>query len=219
MRILFISIFLFLGLFACKESKETETVDRGYGYLPTNKGHVVEYEIISVNRFGSTFDTTKFFQKEVIGTNMVIGDEYITDFLTYKKDNLQDDYVLDSLKSLSVRADYGIRYDNNVRFVLLQFPVYHSQEFDVNLFNTSSEYKLKQKNSGYKQVNGLSFSGVVDTYLDSESNLIETIEEVNSYVDGVGLISRDLINITHQPNSDTIGSYYSKRIIATYQEN
>ena len=201
-------------LFSCKKGENAIVDNRGYEYAPVNEGLVREYLVTSTDRFGSTKVTSTYYLKEVIGKSFDSGDQSLTELWRYKKSNVTDSYVFDSLWSFSVRDDYVVLSENFKKRIEFAFPVYNDLIFDENTFNSSSGFNLFQRSGYAKIVNGVPFTDCVITYRNDLSNLIETVNQEHYFAKNIGLVYSSRTNLSHQPDADTIGSYYVKELIS-----
>lgn len=218
MRILFY-ILLCLIFTSCKKDEQDEESSRGAEYAPTTEGLVREFEIIEVNRIGSLRDTNSYFLKERVGKSFVNGDEMLTELWRYKKNKAEESYDFDSLWNFSVTFSETIVTENFVRKMLLKFPTYLEQRFDENAFNINPEFNLDQEVGETISLELGTFSNCVKTSNNEFSNLIETNEVESYYAENIGLIYFLENSLSHQPGEDTTGTYFTKKLIATYFED
>lgn len=220
----FIFIFLVVTISSCKKQDEKVTFNLGYTYFPTNVGHYIIYNVDSINKdcFTGILTEGHYQIKEVIES--VFYDNANRPTLRierYRKDTVNyPEWTIYNVWTANLTATAAERYENNVRYVKLTFPVKTGKRWNGNVMNTErqEDYEYLETNEPLL-INNLSFDSVA-TVLQADElySLAEPKFKLEKYAVGVGLIYRKKYVIYLKDNAlpgvpDTCGYIdYTERI-------
>lgn len=212
MRILAgIPIFLIavLYLFSC-DTRETEPTDivLEMEYFPLRKGVYQVYQVkeISYNLISGN-QTKNYFLKEIVADSFFNGANNYTFIINrYKKDNLQENWKIDSAWSSRIQGNQIIKVENNVPYVKLVFPVSSGKTWNGNAYNIKGEEIYKMDSVGKpKTINNLPFDNTLVQYQKKDSSSISQDYRVEVYAKGVGMIhKKSIITTNHQENGSLV---------------
>jgi hypothetical protein len=234
----FLKIFLvlsFIGIYSysCKKDAASTSVDLGYNYLPDEVGRYIIYEVDSIS-YDDVLPRppiiTRYLLKEVIASTFVdnTGKPALKIERYYKMYN--DSVSYDSIAWTGPRVwsanksstDFQ-KFEENVRFIRLVFPVKEGKQWNGNSFNTlgEKEYEIISVDEE-ETINSIGFDSVVTIKQFEQINIIESRFETEKYARNVGLIykQRDSLYL-HQhdandspPFDDSTGFTFRQKIVS-----
>jgi hypothetical protein len=223
-----IVILLFLlGVFAysCKKDPAAETpIDLGYNYLPDDVGRFIIYEVdsISYDDVSGPPDTIRYLLKELIAAAFTdnTGKPALKLERYYKM--YSDSIPYDSLSWIGPRiwsankssSDFQ-KFEENVRYIRLIFPVKEGKQWNGNSYNTlgEKEYEIISVDES-ANINSSSFDSVVTVKQFEQINFIENRYEEEKYARNVGLIYKQRDSLYHGGGPDTTGYTFRQKIVS-----
>jgi hypothetical protein len=196
---------------SCKKDTDLPPEDLGYSFFPYIPGDYRIYDVDSTfydDFLDSTFNTT-FQLKEIY-------DSYFTDSQGRKCIRIErwvkmadttNWYLRDVWYSClnNFRAE---KFEENVRFVKLAFPIRTSTEWDGNAFNDMDAQILEYENiDGFYSIGTLSFDSTVTIVLKSPiNNLINEKDETEIYARHIGMIYKKFRDVGKEFVTGTVVS-------------
>lgn len=209
---------LLIAMASCETDTE-EVFDPGYLYFPMNQGTYVDYHVDSiiwdtpVNRL----DSFQYYIRERIDSTWREDSGRLSARVErLYKQNLDDDWVIKDIWEQNRDEMKAEKVEENVRYVKLGFPVAEGETWDGHAANTLEERMYSYADIAQALVvNDSTYENTVRVMQIDESNLVERIfgEEVYAY--GVGMISKDRVELQIDFNTaeiDTGLEYYMRAI-------
>lgn len=194
-----------------------EEESRGLGYFPIEGVTNKEYRVIEERYNGSSIDTTIFYLKEEFEGKALIGDEYQQIIKRYKKVNINDSWVLDSLWKNARTSTHAFSIENNIRFVKLSFPLKVNGEWDKNDYNTFEEKVILLDDKDVsRDLNGVQYPKTVKVMFDDFTSLVNRDIQFEIYAEDIGLLRVYSEHLNHQPGKDTVGTRV-EQILLSYE--
>ncbi len=208
---------LLLLLLSCKKESTKETVDFGYNYQPKNLGHWVSYAVDSITYNDitdpSTITEVNYFIREELDTSFLdaSGKENIR-VVQYKKYNESDPWFVHHVGSFKISNDDFQRYNYDLRFLNLIFPVRESREWQGNIFlDIDNEPTLEYfDDTRYdwtyhytevdvsKTIGGFPLDSCLTVVQIDDENLFEKKYGEEVYARNIGLVSKELVVLNTQ---------------------
>lgn len=189
-----------LFMVSCKKDKPVPPTNFGYNYFPDNVGHYVIYNVdsIVVNQLmPQPIDTFKYQVKEVIDSIFTDGSGRPTQrILRYKRADSTQPWVIQKVWSGNLTTTTAERFEDNIRYVRLIFPVSVNATWNGNAFNTLGEMDYQYTAIDVpSSVNNVNFDSTLTVLQDSNINLIQHQFYLEKYARNVGVIYKDLIDL------------------------
>lgn len=208
-----LSVVGILALFySCKEDKITLPVP-SYNYFPTDYGRFVVYNADSIvhrtddNNNDDSISYYHYQLKDVIDSTFPdLEGKKRQVILRYYKDSITD-WTLRNVWSQLLSSSTAYRYEDNIAYHKLAFPISSSIKWNGNDMNTDVEelYSYQSIHSS-SQVSSMSFDSVTTTLqFDSTINVLQIDETlfigrtygVEIYAENVGLIYKERDELTY----------------------
>ncbi len=208
-------VFSLLFVVSCKDEStfEDPVIDQTQEYFPLEIGKQITYRVDSI-----IYDPINETQVEV-DTSIVYVREIVTDTFTNEVGDLI--YTIERYKSFDSNFNWEIsdvwaasksqtraeRYEENLRFVKMVFPVKAGDIWDGNTFiDETNLYPVAGENMEIfkswfyevmttdepETIGGFSFDEVTTIQQANEENLIERRYSLEKYAKGVGLVYREM---------------------------
>lgn len=192
----FVLLLLCLFILSCSKNNTTETPYLGYSYFPSNVGHYIIYEVDSTKKDGFTGVVThnRYLIKEVVESIFTDNQGRPTLRIErYRKDSLfYPDWTIYNVWTANLTATTAERFENNIRYVKLTFPVENGKSWNGNSMNTLTEEDYEY--TGIHEpgtINGLTFDSITTVLqINDTFNFVEPKYKLEQYAAGVGLIYR-----------------------------
>lgn len=204
-----ILFFFIVAIVSCTKENTVLTPNLGYTYFPVNVGHYVIYDVDSIYKDGFSGIVThgKYQIKEVVESEFIDNAGRTTYRIErYRKDTINyPDWTIYNVWTANVTPTVAERFENNVRYIKLIFPVVLGETWNGNSMNTEVEedYEYIEVNEAL-YINNLSFDSVATVLqADELDNLAEPKYKEEKYATGVGLIYRKNYIITTKTNPQT----------------
>ena len=205
------------------EHRSATSINYYYTYFPLRIGATYIYRIDSqvYNTFKGKYDTSLTYLKEVIDSPFLDNTGMTTYkvFRWYTKDTTlgwSNERVWTEKRTQSEAQ----RWEENIRYVRLYFPVAANYAWNGNRYNTIDSFK--EFNYYYKEVHvPFTLSGIKydSTVYVSEANYLDALEnhtEGERYAAKVGLIYREGLDTFNYGNGLYQGSYFFKQTLLQY---
>jgi hypothetical protein len=207
-----------LGVGSCK--RIADPIPTGTSFYPLAIDKYITYQITEKKHysFQERTDSNTYWQKEHIEKQLIDNAGNTTFKLGIYTST-------DSGKTFKF-SHYGVlwsdkyssqRYENDIRKVVLSFPLKERKTWDANELN-SLEYQRARMTNVHKSFTTSSsktFAKSLTIDLGDEEDPFFRILEKEIYADSIGLIQREYINIETQPGKYKNGNEYIKTIYAT----
>lgn len=206
---------------SCKKNEDQAPLYLGYDYFPVNTGRVLIYDADSTITDEFTQATTMhhFQIKEVIDSTYLDNENRPTQRIErYMRDSANAPWVIFKVWSATLTNTRAERYEDNVRYVKLVFPVKQDIHWNGNALNTNDalDYMYTEVNSAM-MLNNASYDSVLTVLQDEEDNLIEHRYFMEQYAAGVGMIYKENVKQEIDFNLQTVKSgYIYKETLMTY---
>jgi hypothetical protein len=190
----------FFGLTFSSCKKEKITVSMGYNYFPNNVGHYVIYDVDSTIYDDFKKDTTYTHQqvKELIESTY-------TDNLgrpafrieRYVRSSDTSAWILSDVWSECRTATTAEKVEENIRYVKLIFPPKKSKTWKGNAYNNLGDWDYQYNDVDIaRTIGSISFDSTLSVTDVDETNLIERKYYYEIYARNVGLVFRDVIDVS-----------------------
>lgn len=225
----FLLVFAIGGLLLCSSCKDESTfedpiVDETLEYFPVAIGKSVTYQVDSIiydpTESAVLVDTSRVYIREVMVDTF--RDEI--GVLNYRIERYQAydsnfDWEIKDVWSTSLENNRAERFEENLKFVKMVFPVKDGDIWDGNLYidETSIFFIAGESIEIFKswfyevlstdepeQIGGFSFENVTTISQADEENLIERRYSIEKYAKGVGLVYREMEIYDTQEIDETI---------------
>lgn len=207
--IIFLLAVIVISVYSCKKDKSSETPNIGYSYFPSNTGHYIIYDVDSDKKDCFTLQVTHahYQIKEIIES--VFTDNQGRPTLRierYRKDTLQyPDWTIYNVWTANLTRTTAERFENNVRYIKLVFPVTDGKTWNGNVMNTDDEEDYQYISVHQPEVvNNIAFDSVTTVQqADELYNLVAPKFKLEKYAAGVGLVYRKKLEMQTQVNDTT----------------
>ena len=199
---IYCSVLIMLALFSCKKDSKPLVIYVGYDYFPVNIGHYVIYNADSMYFNGLKWDTIDTYQIREVVDSKIGADTFR--IARYRRLNADSQWVFQKYWKECLSSTEAVRDEDNVTYVNLIFPVKLYSSWNGGAFNSLTSWN--ESGFQYDSVNApLTLNSV---YFDStltvsqcynqipNQNLISYQYFLERYATNVGLISKELINVT-----------------------
>ena len=204
---------------SCKKDEEQAPLYLGYDYFPVDEGRVLIYDADSIitDEFTQTTTTHHFQIKEVIHSTYIDNENRPTQRIErYVRDSANAPWVIFKVWSANLTNIRAERFEDNVRYVKLVFPVKQDVQWNGNALNTNEEleYQYIDVHSSVT-LNNVSYDSVLTVLQDEEDNLIEHRYFMEQYAAGIGMIYKENVKQEIDFNQQTVKSGYIYKEILT----
>jgi len=192
--------------FSLLSSCGKETLDipaPSFNYFPTQKGTFVIYNVDSIvhstddnNNDDSVFDY-HYQVKEIIDSSFIDGEGKERQILLryYRKDSTQD-WTISSVWTQSLSPTNAYKWEENIPYHKLSFPISTEIEWNGNDKNTFNEVLFQYEDlHSPRTINNLSFDSTLVVTDNAEPNAVENISNREIYAAGIGMIFKKNINL------------------------
>lgn len=208
-----------MGFFYSCKKDVAPSLDVGYGYFPTNVGHWIIYDVVTIEHDApvNKHDTAVFQIMEIIESTFSDNENRQTQRIErYIRSDSTLPWVIKDVWFSNLTASTAEKVEENVRFVKLIFPVLLGETWDGNNFNSQDiwNYEYTEVDMSYT-INNLSFDSTVTVLQIDEGNLIEKNYALEIYAKNVGMIYKELILLeTEVDGTITLGSELTMNMIS-----
>lgn len=204
------------ALYSCKKDV-APPLDVGYGYFPTNVGHWIIYDVVTIEHDApvNKHDTAVFQIKEIIESTFLDNEYRETQRIErYLRSDSTLPWVIKDVWFSNLTSSTAEKVEENVRFIKLIFPISLEKTWDGNVSNPQDiwNYEYTEVDAPYT-INILSFDSTVTVLQIDEGNLIEKNYALEIYAKNVGMIYKELLLLeTEVDGTITIGSELTMNI-------
>lgn len=228
----FLTLIALLTMFfqGCEESEAPNIDLSGSGYYPLQVGNFWTYQMEQIDYLVLGNDTSSYQLRELISDSLVSSTGEVTYLISrqlWQESGQQ--WQTDSIWSVRKNSQFVVVTENGLSFVKLVFPVSIGESWDGNAFN----------NQGFESFNYAAVApGEIETLLidqdtsviaktilsDQISPIVGTDQRSEIYVNGVGLVQKDLYVIrlctdnTKCPDNfgDTLSGIFLSQVLIDY---
>ena len=207
---------------SCKKNEDQPTVYLGYDYFPVDVGRVMYYDADSIitDEFNNGTTTTHHFQiKEVIESTYADNEGRPTQRIErYVRDSSNAPWNIFKVWSATLTNTRAERFEDNVRYVKLVFPVKADIHWNGNSLNTNDvlDYQYTDVHSAIT-FNNRSYDSVLTVLQEQEDDLINHRYFMEQYATQVGMIYKENVKQLLDFNNQTvISGYIYKETLTSY---
>jgi hypothetical protein len=184
--------------------KETmEITSPSYNYFPTERGKFVIYNVDSIVHATNDHDNDdsvyyySYQVKEVIDSSIIDGEGIERQIvIRYFRSDTTQDWNINSIWTQSLNSTSAYRWEENIPYHKLSFPISGNIEWNGNDKNTLDEVLLQYEDIHQPySINGLSFDSTIVVTDNAIPNAVEDISNLEVYATGVGMIYKENINL------------------------
>jgi hypothetical protein len=196
---------LFTVLFSCKKKDSYILAPASYDYVPTLTGHWVIYDVDSISHLdndGNTDDSIHYFHfqiKEFISSTFIDGEGRPAQRIERShRDNDSAAWYITNVWTSTVTSNRVERDEENIRYIILAFPITSDITWNGNAFNQLGEedYTYEYFNQPFTFDSlGLSFDSTLSVLQIDNDNFVERIYGEEQYAVHVGRISKTYQNL------------------------
>jgi hypothetical protein len=215
-----LSILTVLLIVSCKKDNPVTPIYYGYNYFPNRVGHYVIYNVdsIVVNQLhAQPIDTFKYQIKEVIDSFFTDGSGRPTQrIVRYKRADSTKAWVIQKVWSGNLTTTTAERTEDNIRFLKLTFPIKLSATWNGNINYTIGdwEYQYTNVNGGFTLGKNY-FDSTLTVLQDSNLNLVQHQFYLERYAANVGLIYKDVIDLSYSGPSGIFPALIQPNLVIT----
>ena len=209
-RLQLFSLLLILLAFSCKKDQAV-TEDAGYSYFPNEIGHYCIYEVDSTVYDDFNHDTLfyRYQIKELI-------ESYFTDnegrqamrIERYKRpyiDSIPYDqlpWTISRVWAFVRTSSHGEKVEENERFIRLAFVPRKDKKWNGNAYNTIGEWEYEYESVDLPySINSFAFDSTLKVVQKDETNLLKRRLYTERYSRHVGLIEKNVIDVSGDPDT------------------
>ncbi len=228
----FLTLLTLLTLFfgSCEESEAPNIDLSGSGYYPLQVGNFWTYQMEQIDYLVLGNDTSSYQLRELISDSLVSSTGEVTYLINRQVwQEAGQQWRTDSIWTVRKNSEFVVVAENGRPFVKLVFPVMVGETWDGNAFN----------NQGFQSFNyaAIEPGEILSTLLDQDTSIVAktilsdqispivgTDQRSEIYVNGVGLVQKDLyvINLctdnTKCPDNfgDTLSGIFLSQVLIDY---
>lgn len=199
MRQINILIFTAVALlfFSCKKKADPSSEELGYSYFPINEGDYSIYSVVDTSFNGvGIFDTSTYLIKEEIVEPITVNDEVRYQvYVYYKKNGEAWKTYPDSVWTEFNTNGKIIRIQNNIRFVVLVFPLKINTAWDGNISDPTNDpqnyYEMKEVRRPYSY-DAFYYPKTVSVVQFDNNSALDDNYSVEVYADEKGLVYKEV---------------------------
>ncbi len=191
-----------LLIIACKKTTPLITPPTYYNYQRNDVGYIATYAVDSTvyDDFTKTTIKYRYYIKLYNQSTYTTVDTFaITQQLVYKSNYANDSFMFISVRGSQYRNNKTIELNNNVKRILLNYPLIKNKVWNIN-----AENNLVLKNVTVTAIdnsytyNNTSYADVREITYENDSNLITKNVELYQYAPSVGLVHRQVTHLQSQ---------------------
>ena len=201
-------VILTLSL-SCSKTIDPGLIPPGLEYLPLESGNYKVYQVDQTLYSTIGVEQSVYYVKDSILDLEVNGDGSTTWTIhRFKRKTPNDGWVPEMAWSIRLTDHQAISLFNNMKWVVLAFPLYSHQQWDGNAMNTLPEekYEVTAFNEPFTNEHGLSFSSTAKVVQQNNQDLIVQLDQRSErYAAGVGLVEKIDINFVYCQQVSCLG--------------
>ena len=215
-------IILSLSMLVSCGKETMEIPSSSYNYFPTEKGRFVIYDVDSIvhaTNDNSNDDSVYYYHyqvKEMIDSSFLDGEGNMRQVvLRYYRNDSTQDWTINSVWTQSLTSTNAYRWEENIPFHKLSFPINGEIEWNANDKNTLDQvlYQYDEIHTS-RSVNTISFDSTIVVTDDGIPNAVEEISNIEIYAAGVGSIYKRNINLRKTSGQVVSGIEYTMTVSA-----
>ena len=200
-----------------------ETTSPSYNYFPTEKGRYVIFDVDSIvhgtndNDNDDSVYSYRYQVKEVIDTPFTDGEGKERQVVVryYRADSTQE-WSVNIVWSQSLSASNAYRWEDNVPYHKMSYPINYEIEWNGNDKNTLEEEMYHYTDiHASKSYNNLDFDSTLTIIQRDDDNFVEKIFGKEVFAAGIGLIYKERSNLRKTSGIIVSGTEY-KMVVNSY---
>lgn len=204
---LFILIFTLMGLLSCNKTIEPDDKRLGYIYFPLEIGKYITYEVDEKNY--TIVDSNRVFYqlKEIVAdtfTNLSGQKQFVLE--RYRRNNELENWQIDSVWSAVRTGSQAIKFENNIPYIKLVFPVERNSSWNGNAYNNKGEvtFRVSELRKS-REFNNLSLPNTVKVLMGNDSSLVTQVKREEIFAENIGLVFMERINVRFKSDPANLG--------------
>jgi hypothetical protein len=204
---LLVALVVMVALSACNKTIEPDDKRLGYVYFPLEIGRYVIYEVDERNY--TILDSNQVFYqlKEIITdtfTNLAGQKQFVLE--RYKRANDLANWQIDSVWSAVRTGSQAIKFENNIPYIKLVFPVERNSSWNGNAYNDKGEniYRIAdfRKSRTFGEIN---LPNTVKVQMGNDSSLVSQVKREEIFAENIGLVFMERINVRFKADPANLG--------------
>lgn len=198
---------VFIMLFACNKTIEPDDKRLGYVYFPLEIGNYVVYEVDEKNY--TILDSNRVFYqlKEVVTdtfTNLSGQKQFVLE--RYRRNNDLENWQIDSVWSALRTGSQAIKFENNIPYVKLVFPVERNSIWNGNAYNDKDEQNYRIADFRKSRVFGdISLLNTIKVQMFNDSSLVTQLKREEVFAENIGMVFMERINVRFKSEPENLG--------------
>ena len=194
-------------LFACNKTVEPDDRRLGYVYFPLEIGNYVVYEVDEKNY--TILDSNRVFYqlKEVVTdtfTNLSGQKQFVLE--RYRRNNDLENWRIDSVWSALRTGSQAIKFENNIPYIKLVFPVERNNSWNGNAFNDKGESLFRTSEFRRSRRYGdIQLPNTVKVLMGNDSSLVTQVKREEVFAENIGLVFMERINVRFKSEPENLG--------------
>ena len=215
-------ILILFAFWSCQKTDE-DTFDAGYNYFPIQTGYYTIFKVqeYTYDDFTSTIDTNIYLLKEKFDSSFTDGEgrnAYLLKRYTKADVDSITDWKLVDVWTAYKGKDQAERFEENVTFIKLIFPLKRNKSWDGNAKNDSLSQIYKVLDYDLKEAyGGKTFMQTCRINQYENKNLIEDELSEEVYARDFGLVFKVMRKLSLNPADSSIVKGYD--YTWTYKES
>lgn len=202
-----ILLLLLVTFSGCKKANDNyAAVD--YSYFPLKLKRWIIYNVmyIDINENFGRHDTSRYQLKEIIDT-VFLDNSNRTNYRVerYTRPGSGYSWEIKDVWFECIADNSAQKVEENIRYVKIRFPVELNKTWNGNIFNTLDEqdYKITSLDTQDTIIQN-AFNEVMTVTQEDKLNAIEKYYSIEKYAKNIGLVSKQIIDISSAYTSSTI---------------
>ncbi len=215
---------------ACEESEAPNIDSSGSGYYPLEVGNYWTYQMDQIDYLVLGNDTTSYELRELISDSLVSSSGEVTYLISRQLwEATTQQWQTDSIWSVRKNSRFVVVTENGRAFIKLVFPAVIGETWDGNAFNNQGFKSFNYEDVGVDEIESSlvgqdTIQSIKTVLSDLVSPIVGTDQRSEIYVNGVGLVQKDLyvINLctdnTKCPDNfgDTLSGIFLSQVLIDY---
>lgn len=200
-------IFLYLGLVGCNKTIEPDDKRLGYVYFPLEIGNFVVYAVEEKNY--TILDSNRIFYqlKEVVAdtfTNLSGQKQFVLE--RYRRNNELANWQIDSVWSALRTGSQAIKFENNIPYIKLVFPVERNSSWNGNAYNDKGErtFRISEFRRS-RRYGDIQLPNTVKVLMGNDSSLVTQVKREEIFAENIGLVFMQRINVRFKSDAINLG--------------
>ncbi|GAB4126115.1 MAG: hypothetical protein OHK0045_01670 [Raineya sp.] len=201
-----IALVLF-SFFACNRTIEPDNKRLGYVYFPLEIGNYVVYEVEEKNY--TILDSNRVFYqlKEIVVdtfTNLSGQKQFVLE--RYRRNNELESWQIDSVWSALRTGSQAIKFENNIPYVKLVFPVERGSAWNGNAYNDKGEnlFRISELRRS-RRYGDIQLPNTVKVLMGNDSSLVTQVKREEIFAENIGMVFMERINVRFKSEPENLG--------------